>query len=136
MKCLAIACTLALLGAPAFAQTTSSGSPGSQANQSAQATQSSSNSNRPQTAAAAQKLKQTLESEGFTDVKVVAQSFVVQGKSPDGDPVVMTIGPHGMSVFEAMNAGSGQTTGSNTQSSTQNPSHASPSTSSNPQTQK
>jgi hypothetical protein len=36
----------------------------------------------------------------------VAQSFVVQAKSKDGNPVVMTIGPHGMSVFEAMTSGS------------------------------
>jgi opacity protein-like surface antigen len=66
-------------------------------------------------AAAAQKVKQDLQNAGFTDVKVVAESFVVQAKSKDGDPVVMTIGPHGMSVFEAMNdagkSGSG-TTGS------------------------
>jgi hypothetical protein len=56
-----------------------------------------------QNLAAAQKIKQDLQQAGFSDVKVVAESFVVQGKSSDGDPVVMTIGPHGMSVFEAMN---------------------------------
>ncbi len=54
--------------------------------------------------AAAQKIKQDLQAAGFQDVNVVARSFVVQAKTKDGDPVVMTIGPHGMSVFEALNA--------------------------------
>jgi hypothetical protein len=113
MKFLVTASILALLMTPGFAQSTTSASP-----QKSQTDQSSTNGNHPQTAAAAEKLKQTLESQGFTDVKVVAQSFVVQGKSPDGDPVLMTIGPHGMSVFEAMNAaGSGETTGSASNSS-------------------
>jgi hypothetical protein len=136
MKRFVIASTVALLMTPAFAQTSTSSSP-----QSPQASQSSSNSGQSQNTAAAQKLKQTLESEGFTDVKVVAQSFVVQGKSPDGDPVLMTIGPHGMSVFEAMNtAGSGETTGSSSHSpagtSNSNTPSAGPSTNSNSQTQK
>src|SRR4051812_40926757 len=43
-----------------------------------------------------QKIRQNLQNAGFTDVKVVARSFVVQAKSSDGNPVVMTIGPHGM----------------------------------------
>lgn len=66
--------------------------------------------------ATAQKIKQDLQAAGFTDVNVVAESFVVQAKTKDGDPVVMTVGPHGMTVFEAMNpahAGSSpSTTGS------------------------
>ena len=136
MKCFIIASAVALLMTPAFGQTSSS-----TGSQSPQANQSASNNSQPQNGAAAQKLKQSLENEGFTDVKVVAQSFVVQGKSPDGDPVVMTIGPHGMSVFEAMNAaGPGQTTGSSNHSSTgtskPGSSSESPSTNSNSQTQR
>lgn len=61
---------------------------------------------------AAQKIKKDLENQGFTDVKVVAESFAVQGKSRDGDPVVMTIGQHGMSVFEALNGTGSGTVGS------------------------
>jgi hypothetical protein len=61
------------------------------------------NSTASQNLVAAQKIKQDLKNAGFTNVKVVAESFVVQAKSRDGDPVLMTIGPHGMSVFEAMN---------------------------------
>ena len=52
---------------------------------------------------AAQKIQDDLKKAGFTDIKIVAESFVVQAKTKDGNPMVMTIGPHGMSVFEAMN---------------------------------
>jgi hypothetical protein len=94
MKTLTAVALLTLLTAPALAQSASTSS--------AQTPQASTGST--QNLAAAQKIKQDLQNAGFTDVKVVAESFVVQAKSPDGDPVVMTIGPHGMSVFEAMNA--------------------------------
>jgi hypothetical protein len=66
----------------------------------------SQSTNSNQHLAAAQKIQKDLQQAGFTDVKVVAESFVVQAKSKDGDPVLMTIGPHGMSVFEAMNSSS------------------------------
>ena len=141
MKFLVTASALAFLMGPAFAQSsTSPGSPNAQANQSS-STQNPSDNSSTQNSPAAQKIKQTLEKEGFTDVRVVARSFVVQGKSPDGDPVVMTIGPHGMSVFEAMNAtGSGGTTGSSSNSSTgttgSGSTQSSPSTNSNSRMQK
>ncbi|WP_271614217.1 hypothetical protein [Bradyrhizobium sp. CCBAU 51627] len=59
---------------------------------------------------AIEKIRHDLEKAGFTDVKVVARSFVVQAISSDGNPVLMTIGPHGMSVFEAM-SGAGSNSG-------------------------
>ena len=74
---------------------------------------SQSSANSSQNLAAAQQIQQDLKSAGFSDVKVVAESFVVQAKTKDGHPVVMTIGPHGMSVFEAMNSTNTKTTGSN-----------------------
>lgn len=48
------------------------------------------------------KLTQDLKNAGFTDVKVVAQAYVVQAKTKDGNPVVMTLGPHGFTAFEAV----------------------------------
>lgn len=60
----------------------------------------------------AQKLKQDLQSAGFTDVNVVHEAFVVRAKSKDGDPVVMTIGPSGFDMVEAVRPGSSSTTGS------------------------
>ena len=114
MKMLLAAATFALVAGPALAQSPQSSS----TQQSPQSRQTGAQSSQ-HGLVAAQKIQQDLQKEGFTDVKVVAESFVVQGKSPDGDPVVMTIGPHGMSVFEAMNASgsSSGTTGSNSSSS-------------------
>lgn len=63
-----------------------------------------------QNKAAIDSIRKDLQAAGFTDVKVVAESFVVQAKSKDGNPVVMTIGPHGMSVFEAMTTGTNSAT--------------------------
>jgi opacity protein-like surface antigen len=113
-RLLTSAAVLALLATPIFAQSSNS-----QVQSNPQSTANSS-----QNIAAAQKIKQDLQAAGFSDVKVVAESFVVQARSKDGDPVLMTIGPHGMSVFEAMNTNSGSNSGTTTGSSS--------STSSNP----
>lgn len=108
---LAGASLLVLALSPAFAQSTQSPSSPAQSNTQA-------NANSTGNLAAAHKIKDDLQKAGFTNVEVVAESFVVQAKSKDGDPVLMTIGPHGMSVFEAMNnnnrsgSGSNSTTGS------------------------
>lgn len=104
-----LALSLALSGA-AYAQSASgsSSTSGSTSNQ-----QSSAQSS--QQLATAQKIKHDLESAGFTDVNIVAESFVIRAKSKSGDPVLMTIGPHGMSVFETLNtssSGGGSNTGS------------------------
>lgn len=45
-------------------------------------------------------LTQDLQKAGFTDVQVLPDSFLVQAKTKDGNPVLMTIGPHGMSAME------------------------------------
>lgn len=109
------AAMIALLAPPAFAQSPNpQNQPGTLTN-----SNSSTNSNSGPNMAAAQKIKQDLQSAGFTDVKVVAESFVVQARSRDGDPVLMTIGPRGMSVFEARNnskSDSSSTTGSSSNS--------------------
>jgi hypothetical protein len=107
MKSLLMGAVMLAISAPyAFAQSASSGP------QSPAATPA--NSNSSQNLAAVQKIRQDLQNAGFTDVKVVAESFVVQAKSKDGDPVLMTIGPHGMSVFEAMNTNNSGSTSSST----------------------
>jgi opacity protein-like surface antigen len=119
---LAGASLLVLALSPAFAQSTQSTSSPAQSNTQA-------NANSTGNLVAAQKIKDDLQKAGFTNVEIVAESFVVQAKSKDGDPVLMTIGPHGMSVFEAMNnnnssgSGSSSTTGSSTGSATTPSSH-------------
>lgn len=107
MKSLLTASAIAvLLAAPAaFAQSQASNSPTSQ-----------SSASSSQSMAAASKIQQDLKDAGFTDVKVVAESFVVQAKSKDGNPVLMTIGPQGMSVFESMNTNA-ESSGSKSSSS-------------------
>jgi hypothetical protein len=122
------AAVLAVVVSPAFAQ-----SPSSQSNsmtnpqnqsRSGSPNQSVKNGDPGWNAATAQKIRQDLQSAGFTDVKVVAESFVVQAKSKDGDPVLMTIGPRGMSVFEAM--GTNSSSSSTTGAATSNPSNPTP----------
>ncbi|MBP0115364.1 hypothetical protein [Bradyrhizobium vignae] len=105
------------LASPALAQNASKGSQAASQQPSTSSQQQPGTSN--QNLAAAQQIKQDLQKAGFTDVNVVAESFVVQAKSKDGNPVVMTIGPHGMSVFEAMNVDSkGGQSGSSSQNTT------------------
>lgn len=46
-----------------------------------------------------QELQQKLTSQGFTDVKVVPDSFLVSAKDKQGYPVTMLIGPNSLTVF-------------------------------------
>ena len=114
------AAVLAIVISPAFAQspTSQNSSATNPQNQSPKIGETGSN------VATTQKIRQDLQNAGFTDIKVVAESFVVQAKSKDGDPVLMTIGPHGMSIFEAMGASSNS--GSTTGSAAGNPSNPAP----------
>lgn len=71
-----------------------------------------------------QQIQQKLKSQGFTDVKVVPGSFLVSAKDKEGDPVMMVIGPHSMTVF-TMHSSDRSTTGSGQNGS--NPSKTNPS---------
>lgn len=55
------------------------------------------------------KVTQDLQKAGFSDVKVLEDAFLVQAKTKDGNPIIMTIGPSGMSAMEMSK--STQTTG-------------------------
>jgi hypothetical protein len=46
------------------------------------------------------KITQDLQKAGFSEVKVLEDAFLVQAKTKDGNPVIMTIGPNGMSAME------------------------------------
>jgi hypothetical protein len=66
---------------------------------------------------AAQKIKQQLEQAGFSEIKFLARTLVVQAKSKDGDEVLMTFGPRGQAVSKAIDGNNsasepGTTTGS------------------------
>ncbi|KQP80279.1 PRC-barrel domain-containing protein [Methylobacterium sp. Leaf117] len=105
MKLHLIAACAATLALPSVALAQTTNSP---ANAPSNAAAGNANAGDQQTSAqnalTAKKLTQDLQSAGFTDVKVVARAFVVQAKSKDGNPVVMTLGPHGFTAFEAVDA--------------------------------
>jgi hypothetical protein len=57
-----------------------------------------------QSALTVEKVTQDLQEAGFTDVKVLEDSFLIQAKTKDGNPVLMTLGPNGISAMEVSNA--------------------------------
>jgi hypothetical protein len=70
-----------------------------------------------------EKLKQDLQKAGFSEVKVLQDAFLIQAKTKDGNPILMTLGPNGVSALEASSA-SGTTTGQ--AQSGNNPSNSNP----------
>jgi hypothetical protein len=47
-----------------------------------------------------EKITQDLRKAGFSDVKILQDSFLVQAKTKDGNPILMTVGPNGVSALE------------------------------------
>jgi|tagenome__1003787_1003787.scaffolds.fasta_scaffold19722748_1 hypothetical protein len=136
MKMIFVAAALLTLSSPSvFAQT--AGTPNSSQMDAASSqndqkspSDQAENPGRSQNISAVQQIRKDLQDAGFTDVKVIAESFVVQAKSRDGNPVVMTIGPNGMTAFEAMSSNpsgtvgmgpGGGTSGGSTSGSSSNP---------------
>ena len=105
------ALTLALAGSgTAFAQSTpgaANPSPPVAANPSSPVAAKSQKADR--SAPTIENLTQDLQKAGFSDVKVLEDAFLVQAKTKDGNPIIMTIGPSGMSAMEMSK--STQTTG-------------------------
>ena len=82
--------TIALaLTAPACAQTTVNA-------QGNQGTDNSQDQNHDQNVLTIRKLKQDLEQAGFSDVKILQDSFVVQARDKDGNPTIMSLSPSGV----------------------------------------
>jgi uncharacterized membrane protein YdfJ with MMPL/SSD domain len=89
---------LAAPAAPALAQTASSGS-----------SSSSSSQLPPDTAVTVdtqQKLKQSLEQNGFKDVVVVPRAYAIRAQAPDGSKIVMEVGPDQMHAIIERTGGS------------------------------
>jgi hypothetical protein len=53
-----------------------------------------------QSALTIDKLTQDLQKAGFTEVKVLQDAFLVQAKTKDGNPILMSIGANGISALE------------------------------------
>ena len=47
-----------------------------------------------------QEIRDRLQAEGFKDVEVIPNSFIVSAKDKDGNPVMMLIGPNGTTVVK------------------------------------
>jgi hypothetical protein len=72
------ACAQSALNSPSSAQT--------------QATQGTTRQPLPQ------RIQQKLAAQGFTDIKVVPEGYIVTAKDKDGDPVTMVIGPNSIAI--------------------------------------
>jgi hypothetical protein len=53
-----------------------------------------------QSAVTIEQLSQDLQKAGFTDVKVLEDAFLIQAKTKDGNPIVMSIGTNGLNALE------------------------------------
>ena len=114
MKLIASLATAGLLVSPvAFAQTaTPPASPPAQVQQTASASSGKVNLR--------QRMTQDLQKAGFTDVSVVPDSFLVQAKDRDGNPVTMFVTPTSMTALVAQT----QTSSVTAPAANTDPSHA------------
>jgi hypothetical protein len=103
VRVLVAAAALLALASGAQAQTNQSATTSSGAQQSTQSVP--------------QEIKQKLSSDGFTNVEIVPGSYLVSAKDKNGDPVMMVIGPHSMTILTELPSSKSSTTGSNSGSS-------------------
>ena len=52
-----------------------------------------------------QKIRDKLVEQGYSEVQVVPQSFLISAKDKNGNPVMMLIGPNSMTVLSAPPSG-------------------------------
>jgi hypothetical protein len=103
-----IASVVMLAAAPVLAQSTS----GSSRNDSS----TSSSQTPPDTAVTVdtqQKLKQSLEQNGFKNVLVVPEAYVIHAQAPDGSKIVMEVSPDQMRAVIERTGSSPPASGSN-----------------------
>ena len=48
------------------------------------------------------KLKQDLQKAGFTDIQIIADSFVIQAKDKEGNPTILSLSPGGVFAISAI----------------------------------
>jgi hypothetical protein len=56
-----------------------------------------------------QKIRDKLTADGFKDVEVVPNSFIVSAKDKNDNPIMMLIGPNGMTMIKKPKAGNPST---------------------------
>jgi hypothetical protein len=80
---LVVVSSLALAAAPAFAQNKGAGT----------APSANPQSNASVTQETQRAIRQSLESSGFKDIRIVPESYVVHAQAPDGSRIVMMVSP-------------------------------------------
>ena len=60
-----------------------------------------------------QQVKNNLAQAGFSDIKIMPQSFLVRAKDKSGNPVMMVINPDSVMAVTEFNGKTGNTTGNN-----------------------
>jgi hypothetical protein len=86
-----------LFAVPAFAQSSNAHGTTAQTNGTSSSTNSSSNMSHMTLRQVRQKITNDLRTDGYQDVRVIPDSFLVHARNKQGDPVVMIINPD--SVF-------------------------------------
>jgi|SRR5579864_5101922 hypothetical protein len=57
-----------------------------------------------------QQVLSNLQNSGYTDIKIMPQSFLVRAKDRDGNPVMMVINPDSITAITEFNSGRGSST--------------------------
>jgi hypothetical protein len=86
---------VSLFALPAFAATTTA--------------KDSTSATPPDTTQTEQQLHQDLSKAGYTDIKIMPGSFLVQAKDKQGNQTEMMISPHSMTEVTALNTSDNQT---------------------------
>jgi hypothetical protein len=102
---LAAASALILSAGLASAATTNSTAGGqSQANAATTSNQTQANAATPSgpTAKMRQQLEESLAKAGFTDIKIMPESFLIRAKDQNGNPMMMVVNPDSVTEVEAV----------------------------------
>jgi len=102
---LAAASALILSAGLASAATTNSTTSGqTQANAATTSNQTQANAATPSgpTAKMRQKLEESLTKAGFTDIKIMPESFLIRAKDQNGNPMMMVVNPDSVTEVEAV----------------------------------
>lgn len=104
---LAVAGVGMALAFPAAAQTGTPSSP-------SVSTSKPSGTADPNSAAMQQKMTSDLKQAGFTDIKVMPESFLIRATNKDGHPVMMIINPDSFTEITQIGSGTTEKSGSST----------------------
>jgi hypothetical protein len=116
MKSVALALGLAIvLAGPSFAQNPNPQNPGAQNRNNQGQAQSTQGANRGQAEnqPIRKQVQNNLEQAGYTDIKIMPESFLVRAKDKSGNPVMMVINPDSVTAITEIDHTNGSaTTGS------------------------